>query len=135
MRKISVKKYAQVLYELTRDLPKEQIKVEIDKFLQLVARNKDVKKLDKIFKAFDDYAKKQESIADVQLITARKLSSEQKESLQSQLKKEHKFKVINFLELVDASLLGGFILKIDDTILDASLKTKLESLRTEMKKG
>jgi F0F1-type ATP synthase delta subunit len=88
MRKISIKKYAQVLYEVTRDLSKEQIKLEIGNFLKLVSRNKDFKRIDKIFSAFEEYSKKQESIVDVELISAISLGAEQKENLKSQIKKE-----------------------------------------------
>ncbi|MCX6744310.1 MAG: ATP synthase F1 subunit delta [Candidatus Parcubacteria bacterium] len=135
MRKISIKKYAQVLYEITKDLPKEQIKVEIDNFLKLVVRNKDSKQLNKISLAFDDYAKKQESIVDVQVVSAEALSPGQKEDLKNHIKKEQKVKTVNLDEKTDKSLLGGFVLRIGNTIFDASLKTRLEELRTEMKKS
>jgi F-type H+-transporting ATPase subunit delta len=135
MRKISSKKYAQALYELTNDLSKEQIKVEIGNFIKLVARNKDLKKIEIIFKAFEEYAKKQESIVDVQVISAESLSAGQKENLKDQLKKEQNVKTVNLHEKVDKTLMGGFILKIGDTIFDASLKTRLEELRLEMRKS
>jgi F-type H+-transporting ATPase subunit delta len=135
MRKISTKKYAQALYEMTRDLTKEQVKIEIGNFLKLVARNKDLKKIDMIFKAFEEYAKKQESIVDVRVICAENLSLSQKEDLKNHLKKEQKVKTVNLFETVDKNLLGGFIVKIGDTIFDASLKTRLEELRLEMRKS
>lgn len=135
MRRISIKKYAQVLYEVTKDLPKEQIKVEIGNFLKLVARNKDSKHLNKIFEAFNEYFKKQESIVDVHVVSAEALTPGQREDLQNHIKKEQKVKTVNLNEKTDKSLLGGFILKIGDTIFDASLKTRLEELRTEMKKS
>ncbi|MCX6740225.1 MAG: ATP synthase F1 subunit delta [Candidatus Parcubacteria bacterium] len=134
MRKISSKKYAQALYELTNDLSKEQIKLEIGNFIKLIARNKDLNKIDKIFKAFDEYAKKQESIVDVSVVSAEILSPSQKEDLKQQIKKEQKVKTVNLQEQVDKSLLGGFILKIGDTIFDASLKSRLASLRADLKK-
>jgi F-type H+-transporting ATPase subunit delta len=135
MRKISSKKYAQALYELTKDLPKEQIKLEIGNFIKLVARNKDLKRIEIIFNAFEDYVKKQESIVDVQVISAESLSAGQKDNLKDQLKKEQNVKTVNLHEKVDKTLMGGFILKIGDTIFDASLKTRLEELRLEMRKS
>lgn len=134
MKKISSKKYAQALYELTKDLPKDQIKVEIGNFIKLVARNKDLRKIEIIFKAFEDYVKKQESIVDVKVISAENLSASQKDNLKDQIKKEQNVKAVNLQEKIDKSLIGGFILKIGDTIFDASLKTRLEELRLEMKK-
>jgi F-type H+-transporting ATPase subunit delta len=135
MRKISSKKYAQALYELTKDLSKEQIKLEIGNFIKLMARNKDLKRIEIIFNAFEDYAKKQESIVDVQAISAENLSASQKDNLKDQLKKEQKVKTVNLSETVDKSLMGGFIIKIGYTIFDASLKTRLEELRLEMRKS
>ncbi len=135
MRKISSKKYAQLLYEVTKDLEKDQVKIEIDNFLKLVHKNKDSKHLDKIFKAFDEYAKMQESIIDVSVISFEVLTPNQKEELKHQIKKEQNVKVVNLQETTDKNLLGGFVLKIGDTIFDASLKTRLECLRHEMKKS
>ncbi len=135
MRKISVKKYAQALHELTQDSTKDQINVEIGNFLKLVARNKDFKKIDQIFAAFDAFAKKKESIADVAVVSAENLSSGQKDDLKEQIKKIQKVKIVNLMESIDKSLLGGFILKIGDTVYDASLKTRLEELKSEMKKS
>jgi len=135
MRKISVKKYAQVLYEVTKDLPKAQIKVEIGKFLQLVVRNKNFKQIDKIFSAFEIYANKEDQVVEAEVISSANLSPNEKEKLKEQIKKEQKVKTVNLQEKIDKSLLGGFVLKIGDTIFDASLKTRLEELRGEMKKS
>jgi F-type H+-transporting ATPase subunit delta len=41
---------------------------------------------------------------------------------------------VNLAEKIDKDLLGGFVLKIGDTIFDASLKTRIEQLRNDMKK-
>jgi F-type H+-transporting ATPase subunit delta len=135
MRKISSKKYAQALYELTRDLSKEQIKVEIDNFLKLVIRNKDLKKIDQIFNAYETYANTKDLIVNAEVISSANLSPNEKDKLKEQIKKEQNVKTVNLLEKVDKGLLGGFILKIGDTIFDASLKTRLEELRYEMKKS
>lgn len=134
MRKISSKKYAQALYELTKDLSKEQIKIEVGNFLKLIAKNKDLKRIDQIFSAYDALAKREESIIDVRVTSAENLSPAQREDLKNHLKKEQNVKTVNLEEIVDKDLLGGFILKIGDTIFDASLKSRLASLRADLKK-
>ena len=87
MRKISTKKYAQVLYEVTKDLPKEQVKVEIGNFLKLVARNKDLKKIDQIFRAFETYANTKDLIVNAEVISSANLSPAEKDKLKEQIKK------------------------------------------------
>jgi len=44
-------------------------------------------------------------------------------------------KKINISFQVDKSIMGGIIIKIDDTVLDASVKRKLELLKEHMLKA
>ena len=135
MKKISVKKYAQALYEITKDLPKNKLDSEIGRFLNLVYKYRDFKKIDKILNAYNDIAKKEDGIIDALIISADKLDEKQKQYIKEHIKKEQKAKVVNLEEEKDEALLGGFILKIGDIIFDASLKTRLEELRLDMKKS
>ncbi|MCX6742715.1 MAG: ATP synthase F1 subunit delta [Candidatus Parcubacteria bacterium] len=132
MKKISAKKIAQALYEETKDLDKKQIKLRVENLLNYLIRSKNLRLADEIVAAFDAYSKNQEGILDVELFSAKAIGAEIKESLANKLKAEQKVKKINFIEEQDASLLGGLIIKIDDTIYDNSLRTRLESLRQQI---
>ena len=71
------------------------------------------------------YAKNQ--ILDVEAIFAKKLTKTQREKLVHNLENKTK-KKINLVEKVDASIIGGGILKIGDKIIDGSVRTQLNSL-------
>ena len=42
---------------------------------------------------------------------------------------------INLITKVDPSILGGYVLKIGSLMLDGSIRSKLQSLKTSMRKG
>ncbi len=71
------------------------------------------------------YAKNQ--ILDVEATFAKKLTKAQREKLIHNLEVKTK-KKINLVEKVDASIIGGGILKIGDRIIDGTVRTQLDSL-------
>lgn len=62
------------------------------------------------------------------------LSEGQQEKIKNELEKITKKKVSIFFQ-VDKSIMGGIIIKIDDTVLDASVKRKLELLKEHLLKA
>jgi F-type H+-transporting ATPase subunit delta len=62
------------------------------------------------------------------------LSEGQQEKIKNELEKITN-KKINISFQVDKSIMGGIIIKIDDTVLDASIKRKLELLKEHMLKA
>jgi F-type H+-transporting ATPase subunit delta len=64
-----------------------------------------------------------------QVTSATKLDEEQKNKVLSLLKHEGEVEII---EKVDASLIGGFIVRVGDKQIDASIATKFKNLRKEI---
>jgi F-type H+-transporting ATPase subunit delta len=69
-----------------------------------------------------------------QVITAQPLKAEQRKELQALLKKRFD-QTILLQEKVDSSLLGGMVVQVGSTMIDTSLKTKLNTLETLMKEA
>ena len=65
-------------------------------------------------------------VADV--VSARSLSDEAKRAIESQLKADTNATSVQLRTAVDGSLIGGMRLRYGDTLLDASVATKLERL-------
>lgn len=63
------------------------------------------------------------------VISARKLTDETRESVMKLLRAETGAKNIELTESVDADLIGGVIIQAPEAELDASLKSKLTKLR------
>ena len=97
------------------------------KFLTLLARKGRANLLHQIAKAFvekyNDYA----GIIEIEVFSAKELSDDQVQSLQKALEKRTNKKVDMSLSQ-DASLKGGIAVRIDDTVIDGSIKHKLEEL-------
>ena len=70
----------------------------------------------------------------VDVISADKLSNAQKMELEKTINKFIKKKV-NMHIRVDASLIGGLIVKLGSKMIDTSIKSKLVKLQTIMKEG
>ena len=65
------------------------------------------------------------------LVTATQLSGAQRKTLEASLSKRLKRKV-ELVPLVDASLIGGGVLKIEDTVYDGSLRSALRKLKAAL---
>ena len=65
-----------------------------------------------------------------EVFSAREISSELRDSLETMLKQETGAKTIEIMPAIDKSLVGGVVVRTPDSELDASLKTKLNKLRT-----
>jgi F-type H+-transporting ATPase subunit delta len=132
MRSITPKKYAISLYESLHAVEKEKIPVLIKSFIALLIRNQDMKKVDKIIKAFVVYANTMEKRVEVTLYSAKPLHAGLKDTVVNQLQKTLD-RDITVREEVDPSLLGGLILKYDDVIVDGSIKKRIELLANTLR--
>ncbi len=80
------------------------------------------------FMKLNDDAQK---IIRARLITAHKFAAEQLKALKKQL--DHfSGKNVILEQHVDSALLGGFIVRLDDTVIDTSLRNQLAKLRESM---
>jgi F-type H+-transporting ATPase subunit delta len=61
------------------------------------------------------------------------LSSDQEAALRQSLATTTGGKTVSLNVKTDASIIGGIIVKLGSRMVDASLKTKLNSIRTRMK--
>jgi F-type H+-transporting ATPase subunit delta len=100
-------------------------------FLNTLAANRRLDLLPEISSIFEKLRAELENIADVQVTSAVELSAEQRERLASALKKRLKREVRLHCN-VDASLLGGAIVRCDDLVIDGSLKARLERLAGQL---
>ena len=74
--------------------------------------------------------KKHKNIIDAFVISATPLDDSSRKKIEDIVKKSHNG-TVELHEKVDASLVGGFILKVGDQRIDASVASKLRNLRRE----
>ncbi|MEO6696212.1 MAG: ATP synthase F1 subunit delta [Ignavibacteria bacterium] len=87
-----------------------------------------------ILEDFIKLKKEKEGIVDVTVKTSVDLNDKEKANMKSKIEAYTKLKAELTFE-IDKSIIGGFVAKIDDTILDASIKRQLEILKEKFKQG
>lgn len=124
MRKLSIKQYAKVLFEITQDLPKKELEKAVPMFIEMIQKNHAEKKLSQILNEFEKYAKKLEGYVEMNVKTAFPLSSFAKKQINEIFGGKTEMTMSE-----DASLLGGVVITTENKIFDASLKTQLQKMK------
>lgn len=125
--KIAKREIVQALFELAQENPKN-IKKIVEEFYSYLLHQKKTKILPFIFEELDKIEKEKQGIKEIEIESTHPLSDEQKE----EIKNLFKAKKVIIQEKINPRLIGGIIIKTDDKIFDASIKSNLERLKEEM---
>ncbi len=101
------------------------------KLIRLLSENKRLVLLPEVSELFENLKANQEKSVDVAITTAFKISSEVSAKLAQALKKRLE-RDINLATNVDQSLLGGAVIRAGDTVIDSSVRGKLNKLAESM---
>ena len=129
--KISVQQYAQSLYDSVKNESETKIMELLPDFVAILGKKRDLNLEPEIVSAFTEMWNKENGEVIAQLISARELDKEARDVVINYLKIKSGAKKITLEETIDKNILGGFILKYNSKIIDGSLKSNLEELRTE----
>jgi F-type H+-transporting ATPase subunit delta len=102
-------------------------------FLRLVATKRRLYALPAMIDAFARLEDAANGVARAEAIVAKPLTASEEESLRDALAFVSGGKTVNLDVRTDASLIGGVIVKLGSRMVDASIRTKLNSIRTRMK--
>jgi len=127
MKKNSNKTYSKALYKAAEGLKGKDLEKILGNFILILARARKLKQAEKIIEEFKKYAKKQEGILEIKIISARKISDDLAEKIGKAFGKK-----VEITKEVDENLFGGFIVKTEDKIFDASVKTQLNNLKQRL---
>jgi F-type H+-transporting ATPase subunit delta len=100
-------------------------------FMQLIIKNKREQYLPWVPRMYLDLYRKAQGIKPVVLTTVKHVSKEVTELLVTELSRHYKSK-IEMQNQLDESIIGGFILQIDDIQYDASVKNALSTLKEQL---
>lgn len=131
--KITARQYAQCLYELVSSESDDKVKEILPKFVVLLEKHRALNLAPNIISIFSEIWNKEHGEVMAELISARELKSEAKETVINYLKNKSGATEVIFDEHVDKNILGGFILKYNNKIIDGSLKSSLEELKNSLK--
>lgn len=131
--KFSAKQYAIALMDsLSDSSPKDQEKV-LDNFVKVLAENNDLRLYDQIEQEFHKLDLAKQGIKPVQVTSAHPLNKENEKAILDELNKLVKGKV-ELNKQVDERLIGGVVIRMEDQVIDASVKNQLEQLKETLGK-
>lgn len=97
-------------------------------FIELITKNRREYMLAQIADSFDTQLKEYKGIVPMTLISAVPLDQATKEMIFSKVDDSVKG-VLEINEIIDESLIGGFIVRMDDKQIDASIASQLNNLK------
>lgn len=103
-------------------------------FLGVVAKNRRLFALDGIIAAFAQLLAAHRGEVSAEAVSAAALNSDQMKRLRGEIERVVG-KAVNLTVRVDPELLGGMVVKVGSTMIDSSLKTKLNRLKSVMKEA
>ncbi len=101
-------------------------------FLKIVAKNRRETYIPAICRNFIDFFKKEQGLTSVVLTTSTAINKPVREAIIALLKTEINSN-IELKTIIDADIIGGLILRIDDKQLDASVTGQLHNIKNNLK--
>ena len=102
--------------------------------VRLLARNKRLNVIEEIREQFEARKAEEERVLDVEVITAYELSAEQSGRLREALRRKFE-REVNLTGRVDRDVLGGAVIRAGDTVIDASLRGRLDRLAESLQRN
>ena len=127
----TARQYAQALYQAISEVGESDHDKVLDNFVSVIRSNKDLGMFDEVESEFRNFDREAKGIKIAEVTTARELSSEEEKKLIDDLNK----RVLGQVELkkkVDKGLIGGIMVKIDDELIDGSVKKQLKELKSKL---
>lgn len=129
--KYSAKQYAQALMDsLDGTNPADMEKV-LDNFVKILAENNDLRQFDEISEEFHKLELAKKGISQVEVVSAHPINRENEKEILHELNKLVKGD-IELKKKLDENIVGGVVIRMDDQVLDASVKSSLEQLKKEL---
>lgn len=104
----------------------------VDKFILMVIKNNREECIRSIALAYGKIFRQANDIAQVEITTATKMTISELAKIKNVVAVHEKGKTLEFTNRIDGDLIGGFVVKIDSVLLDASIKNELKKLRLKL---
>lgn len=108
-----------------------QFDVLTTSFIELIAKNGRESLLAEIAASFTAQLKAYKGIVPITIVSASKLDEGTKKSILQKVEGSVKGQ-LEVTEIIDASIIGGFIVKIDDKQIDASISSQFNKLKQRL---
>ena len=116
-------------YDALRRVLPNGVNAAVEKFLGVLIMRQDIGYLDEIVDALQKEAETRGEAPQVaEVVSAVPLTEEEKQKLEERLRQRFGARLV-FSYRVNPDILGGMIVRVGDTLLDYSLRSRLEELR------
>lgn len=126
---ITAEQYAEALFESLQEVKPEHHDKILDNFVKILADNQDLKLFDEIERVYKCIDLSNKGVKEVEITTARKIAESQE--LLSILNKVAGQK-LEIRRKIDQDLVGGVIIRVDDLLIDGSVKKSLNQLKEQI---
>ena len=125
------KQYANALIEvLEQTNPKDQDMV-LDNFVKVLAENNDLRLFEEIADEFHKQELARKGIKQIEVTSAHPINKANEQEIIHELNKLVKGNY-ELKKEIDEKLIGGVVIRMDDQMIDASVKNSLEELKEEL---
>jgi len=111
-----------------------RISEELLGFLTIIISKDRYREIDEILKYFVARVKEYKGIGIATVTTAVPLKDGQRKEVEQKLLDTTRYQSMEISYSVDASLIGGMVIRIGDRVVDSSIKTKLSTLQKDLMK-
>ena len=128
--KLTSTQYAAALFDaVSETAPHDHDKV-LDNFVKILAQNGDLGKYEEIDNEFRKLKLESQGIKEAEVTLAKE--AQMNHAIIEELNKIVKGK-LEIKQKIDESIIGGVVVRVDDTLIDASEKTQLNNLNQSLK--
>jgi F-type H+-transporting ATPase subunit delta len=127
--KVSVKQYAQSLYEATMEKKHPEIDGALSNFVKVLAKNGQMKFKNNIIKKFQEIYNRENGIVEAEVISREKMSRELRNKVSNYVSKKYGSEKVILNEKINENIQGGIIIRVGDEVMDGSIHSQLNKLK------
>jgi len=130
--KITVQQYAKSLLAALSGQTPTETQETVNNFIALIVKNRQENRLTDIVAEFSRVWDEEQGEVKAEVVSARELDVDSKKMVADYLQQRLAAKEVKLTEKIAPEILGGFILRYGDKIVDASLRNNLDNLKNKL---
>ena len=125
--------YAELLYDITKDVDDQAVPEIIERFVQLVKKRRPSDTFwQKVTASFYKLYQTREGIVEAHVTLRSEPSKEESEEILHFVEELYSDKQISIIEHIDTKVLGGVQIQIEDRLFDFTIRNSLRSLEKQL---
>ena len=118
--------------QVVENVFKGRVSEELKNFLEIVVTKERYNDLHDIFTYYIDRVKEQQRIGVAYVTTALELTADQKNAVEAKLLETSGYRKMEMNYCVEPAIIGGMVVRINDRVVDSSIRTKLDGLTKQL---